>query len=190
MKQFLFTLCGILSFTLFLNTDAAGQSGCESAYMPFKQDVFYELTNYDKKGKVTGINRHTISEVVPTANGYKAAVSVDVLDDKEKELTKTSFEFECDGDVLRLDMSAMMDPSVNESLQGMEVELSGDALQIPSKLSPGMELPDAELEIKAMSGGVKIMTIRQSVTDRKVEGTETVTTPAGTFECIKITQTT
>ena len=190
MKQFLFTLCGILSFSIFLSSDVAGQSGCESAYMPFKQDVFYELTNYDKKGKVTGINRHTISEVEPTSSGYKAVVSVDILDEKEKELSKTSFAFECDGEVVRLDMSAMMDPSVNESLQGMEVELSGDALQIPSKLSPGMELPDAELEITAKSGGVKIMTIRQLVTDRKVEGTETITTPAGTFECIKMTQTT
>lgn len=190
MKHFFFTLCGILTFSLLLQADVNGQSSCESAYMPFKQDVFYELTNYDKKGKVTGINRHTISELETTSNGYKAVVSVDVLDDEEKELTKSSFAFECDGDVVKLDMSAMLDPSINESLSGMEIELSGDALQIPSELTPGMELPDAELEIKAMSGGVRIMTIRQKVTNRKVEGTETITTPAGTFECVKLTQTT
>lgn len=173
-----------------LSNNAAAQNSCESGYMPFKQDVFYEITNYDKKGKVTGINRNTISEVENTANGYKASVSVDVLDDNEKELTKTSFDFECDGDVIRIDMKAMLDPSVNESLSGMEMEVSGDALQIPSALLPGMELPDAELEVKAMSGGIKIMTIRQKITERKVLGSESVTTPAGTFDCIKMTQTT
>lgn len=190
MKNFFVALCGILSFSILLQSELAAQSSCESAYMPFKEDVFYELTNYDKKGRVTGINRHTISEVEPTANGYKAWVSVDILDSDEKELSKSSFAFECDGEVVRLDMNFMLDPSVSENLSGMEIEVSGDALQIPSNLTPGMELPDAQLEIKAMSGGVKIMTIRQKVTNRKVEGTETITTPAGTFECIKFSQTT
>lgn len=181
---------GILIFSFSFINEVAAQNFCESAYMPLKKDIFFEHTHYDKKGKVTVINRNNISDIVQTPTGYKATVAVEVLDDKEKVLKKSSFSYECDGEVVKLDMISMMDPSINESISNLDVELSGDAFIIPSDLRPGQELPDAQLEIKAFSGGMKIMTIRQTVTDRKVEGTETITTPAGTFECIKMTQNT
>ncbi|MBE2206244.1 MAG: hypothetical protein IAE84_01600, partial [Saprospiraceae bacterium] len=38
-------------------------------------------------------------------------------------------------------------------------------------------------------GGVTIMTLRFDITDRKVVAKETITVPAGTFDCYKITYT-
>ena len=38
--------------------------------------------------------------------------------------------------------------------------------------------------------GVNMPSVTMSVTDREVESKETITTPAGTYECFKITQTT
>jgi hypothetical protein len=88
-----------------------------------------------------------------------------------------------------------MDISMNMSqmtsqFSEMEVSMEGDPLMIPSNLKVGQSLPDATTKIKTGMNGMSLMTVTLSVTDRKVEGMETITTPAGTFECYKITQTT
>jgi hypothetical protein len=60
-------------------------------------------------------------------------------------------------------------------------------MMYPSSLETGQTLPDANITISAGTGGVTIMNMTVNVTNRKVTGTESVTVPAGTFECYKIT---
>ncbi|MEQ9168598.1 MAG: hypothetical protein RLO12_20235, partial [Fulvivirga sp.] len=52
-------------------------------------------------------------------------------------------------------------------------------------LSVGMSLNDASLK---MSGSIPFK-MEVNIVNRKVEGKESITTPAGTFECYKITYT-
>jgi hypothetical protein len=70
----------------------------------------------------------------------------------------------------------------------MEAEISGDALEIPNHLSAGETLPDGTMEMKVGSGGITMVNIRMSITNRKVEAEETITTPAGSFDCIRMSQ--
>jgi hypothetical protein len=69
----------------------------------------------------------------------------------------------------------------------LDVQVSGEDLVLPATLQPGQTLSGANFALQARMGEVKIMDRTFTVKDRKVEGVETVETPAGKFECYKIT---
>jgi hypothetical protein len=83
-------------------------------------------------------------------------------------------------------MSSMLSNEQMQAYEGMDVVVDGDFLELPSNLSAGMDLKNANIEVKVTNSGVPIMTMNMEVYDRKVEGFENVTTPAGTFDCVKI----
>ncbi|MFQ5446657.1 MAG: hypothetical protein ACE5FF_06970 [Saprospiraceae bacterium] len=176
-------------FLLAVATASQAQDNvCESAYMPFKEGLSYELTNYNKKGKVLSASRNKVTSLTSTGDGLKAVVETETLDKNGKSLTHGSFGMECRGGTIYLDMSSMLDPQATAGFSSMEAELTGDALQIPNDLSAGQTLPDGTMEMKVSTGGVKMMSIRLAITNRKVEAEETITTPAGSFDCIKMSQ--
>jgi hypothetical protein len=75
-----------------------------------------------------------------------------------------------------------------ESMTGfenMEVDVQMDQLEYPSSLSVGSTLKDASITITTQNSPIP-MKMEVNITDRKVEGKEMVTTPAGTFDCYKI----
>lgn len=164
------------------------QNVCESGYLAFRQGVSFELTNYDKKGKVTSIQHQKINSVEADGDGFKANVSLEVSNEKGKNLSEGNYGIECKDGVLYMDMSGMFDPRSMAGFKDMEMEMTGSALEFPAKLIPGQTLPDGNITMKASSGGMTLMTMTLEVTNRKVEATEVVTTPAGTFECVKISQ--
>ncbi len=56
-------------------------------------------------------------------------------------------------------------------------------------MAVGESLADAGMTITITSNGQKIMEMKTEITNREVIGEETLTTPAGTFICLVITQT-
>ena len=164
------------------------QDACESNYLAFRQGVSFELTNYDKKGKVSSIQRQKINTVEATDDGFKANTSMVLSNEKGKSLSEGNYNIECRNGVVYLDMSSMLDQRMLEGFKDMEMEISGNALEFPSNLKPGQTLSDGDINLKAMTGGMTLMNMNMSITNRKVESTEIVTTPAGTFECVKISQ--
>ncbi len=161
---------------------------CESSYMPFKEGISFELTSYDKKGKEASIAKHKVVSLDNESDGFKATIEMEIADPKGKNVTKGSYSMECKDGVIYMDMTSMLDPRTVESFSSMEMEMSGDALEIPRNPEPGQTLPDGTLTMKASAGGLGLMTMTLSVTNREVGDKETVTTPAGTFDCIKISQ--
>lgn len=180
-------------FLLFLlfSFSAIGQDNlCESSYMPFKAGAKLEYTTYNAKGKETGTQQQSVSDLTEIDGGFKATIEFTTSDGKKKGDQMTgSFDIECQGGTVRMDMSKMLDPAVLESYESMEAEIIGDDIQFPNDPQPGQMLPDGSMEIKASMGGIGMST-NVEMTDRKVEGFEDVATPAGTFKCVKISQTT
>ncbi len=180
----------ILATILLLSSNVImkAQGACESNYLAFREGVSFELTNYDKKGKVSSIQHQKINSVEAIEDGFKANTSMVLSNEKGKTLSEGSYNIECRNGVVYLDMSSMLDPRMMEGFKDMEMEISGSALEFPSNLRPGQTLPDGNVNVKAMTGGLTLMNMSMDITNRKVESTEIVTTPAGTFECIKISQ--
>ena len=187
MKHLFFFLISIL----FSLSSIAQDNLCESSYMPFKEGVNLEYTNYNSKGKETGRQQQTVSSLTATDGGFKATIEFSTSDGKEKNDQRIgSFDIECQGGTVKMDMSNILDPAVLESFSQLEAEITGEDIQFPNDPQPGQELPDGNMEIKASMGGLVAMSTKVQMTDRKVDGFEEVTTPAGTFNCVKISQNT
>lgn len=64
---------------------------------------------------------------------------------------------------------------------GAKITSSGGESTLPSDMVPGDVLPDVHASVKALG-----LTMKVTVTERKVLRIETISTPAGTFDCVVI----
>ena len=176
------------AFLFLLSLPVFAQTICEG-FLPFEQGVFFEQTHYDAKGKVTSVSNAIVDEINPIDGGYSARITYDLVDGKGKELGAGQYDIHCEDGVFKMDLNSMMDPSMTESFQNMEMTLSGEGVQFPSELSEGQELPNGDTQIEIATNGMSIMKFTFTTSGRKVEARESVTTPAGTFECFRIRET-
>lgn len=167
----------------------ADETPCDNIYMPYKTGMQLEYTNYDKKGKVTSTEEMTVKNATSVDGAFTVTIHQISKDEKGKNPAETDFTFTCTGDGIHIDMNFMVDDEMTKAMEGMEMEIEQSEMMIPNELSAGQALPDASITIKASTGGVNVMTINLEITDRKVEGFEEVTTPAGTFQTAKLSQT-
>lgn len=149
----------------------------------------WTLTQYNKRGKETGHVSYKVLDKRTTSEGIEWDIQSKMLDDKDNEMTDVTATVVCDGKAIRMDMSQMIPPQTLEGLSTMDLEIEAGDVVYPFNIAENMELPDAEVVIRASSGGVQLMEITSIVKDRKVTQKETITTPAGEFEAFKIEQT-
>lgn len=165
------------------------QSDCD-AFFPFAEGVEMEYANYNQNGKLESTAYHKIALVDNSNDGVSATVETRMADEKGKNVLEGEYTVTCKDNTLYMDVSNMLPDEMTSAFSTMDVTVSGDALVLPSSLSVGQILPDAMTEIKAATGGMNLMTMTVTITDRKVQARETVETPAGVFDCYKITHTT
>jgi len=188
MKKYL--ACFVLTFLLFGFTPLP--SDCGTIFY-FKEGSGSTLTHYDNKDKVTGSTKTTYNTVSKFAGGASASVTQENYDKKDKLTVKNDFMVKCENGVLYFDMKMFMPQQQAEAYKDMELEVNGTHVEYPSDLSVGKSLKDADIKftIKDKAGNIMPMTsMNIRIMDRKVETKESITTPAGTFECYKITETT
>jgi hypothetical protein len=177
----------ILAIFLFLFSKMQAQD-C-SGFYPLVKGKSYELQNFSGKDKKTGRNVFTVKEVSQTGKKTEAQMSSQVFDEKDKTISNSEYKVICEKDAIFVDMRSMMNNSQqNQMYKDMDVKTEGKFLETPSKLQIGQKLPDGEMQMvmaDKKSGASKFV-ITLTNTNRTVEGKETVTVPAGTFECFKI----
>jgi len=172
-----------IALGLFMSLSVFAQD-CK-LYFPENIGTVREMTNYDKKDKVTGRVVQTILD--KDVNGQNISLSVEtvIYDDKDNEFSRSSIEVGCENGVFKIDMSDYLSEML-EAYQTMEVELQGDNLQFPGKISVGDELPDGNMNIQVSNSGITMVNMDVIIKNRKVLAKEKVTTDAGTFDCYKI----
>ncbi len=177
------TILLLLSFLLTVNLMA---QDCEG-YFPIKKGAFIETKNYDAKGKLSGTNQQTILAVEPLATGLSIKVKSDQFDSKDKPVGSSELGMRCENGVFFIDMKNFLDPSTMEGMKDMEMTVDGLDLEYPNLLQVGQTLRDGDILIKFMSGGMTVMSMSVKIYNRKVEAMESITTPAGSFDCYKLT---
>jgi hypothetical protein len=175
---------------LCISTVVLGQ--CNS-FFPLKENVRYDYELFDRKEKMTGKMSHTLKNVSGSGDNMSATLIQDLFDPKKGDkISSSELNWKCVNGVLHFDMKSMtlaMDngQEMNMGETGMSLDVTGDELDLPSELSVGQTLKDVTYTVKMAMGTMTLMNRTFYVTDRKVESQESVTTPAGTYDCYKLT---
>ena len=169
----LFFLIGIISLT--------AQDNCSKFY-PMTEGVSMEYTNYNKKGKVEGISSYKVTETNTVGNTTNATMAINLKDEKGKEIYSTDYKLSCTGNMVTLDYESLLPSDMMNQYGDMDIEISGNDIEIPNDLSVGQNLNDANVTMKIGMSGIN-MNIAVDMLNRKVEKKESVTTPAGTYNC-------
>lgn len=167
-------------FTIFISLSAIGQSVC-STYYPFKEGAKFQITNFDKKGKKEG---YVDYKIVSVKNNI-ATISTTIFDNKDKEITTTSYEVTCNDNGVSIDFKSLMNPELFKQYKDLEVEMSGTNIELPNNLKVGQTLADAKLSMAINMSGLK-MNMHINMVNRKVEAQKSITTAAGTYNCFAL----
>ena len=171
-------------FILCVSIKTLSYSQACHAYFPYKTGTEWEITMYDDKDKVISVNNYKIIN----QEGTNYDVSIHSVDAKGKEKLNIITHWKCENDQLSFEMKDFFPPSAAMNNTKAELKMSGDNLNYPKQLIPGQTLPDANSTMEMYIDGMRFMNMQMKVYDRKVENNESVTTPAGTFDCIKLSQ--
>lgn len=176
--------------TAFLSISIKAQDDC-SKYYPMTEGSSFEYTNYSKKGKVDGVTNYTVSSVTSEGSATKATLDFKLSDKKGKELFTTNYSFTCEDNIVKIDYQSLFPAAMMQQYSEMDLEMdiSGTDIEIPNNLTVGEDLSDANVTIAMNMSGIK-MNISVDQTNRKVLRKESVTTSAGTFDCMVLTETT
>ena len=83
----------------------------------------------------------------------------------------------------------MLTPEQLKSSKDMTVTIEADDIVYPLDFTIGEMLKDAHLKMNVSMNNMNLPGTTIDITNRKIVGKETITTPAGSFECIKISST-
>ncbi|WP_289042385.1 hypothetical protein [uncultured Zobellia sp.] len=164
------------------------QESCSKFY-PLEEGITFAYTNYDKKGKTDGTVKYTITDVRQEGAASAATFDMQFLDKKGKEVFKSNYSFTCENGLVTVDYKSLFPSQMMQqySEMGLEMDISGTDIELPNDLSVGQQLNDANVQIAMSMSGIN-MNVSVDQTNRKVEKKESVTTPAGTFDCYLITE--
>jgi hypothetical protein len=169
--------------SIFIYQNVANAQTC--GYLLLTNNAEIEMSMFDKKNEPSG----KVVYKVLSSNGKEAKVNSKVFNEKGKELTTAEGTYKCDGNNFSFDMKAMLpgDQAKAMNMKDMEVKTNNAMLNYPSNMTVGSTLPDNEFTADTYSGTMKLMGMSFKITNRKVDSKETITTPAGKFDCFKIT---
>ena len=180
MRKYILVLFVLATYQL------SGQFDCTS-YYPFKQGTKMWYHNYNAEGELLSSTENKVLLVRTVPDGTtEAEISSIIRDESGKEDFTGEYVVNCKDGILELEVMSSLTPAMLQSFQGMEMTLVGDLLSMPEKLEVGMKLADASTKINAATDGVNIISMDFHVNERKVEKLEKIITPAGEYDCYKI----
>jgi len=170
---------------LFFLSITSGISQCNEYYQ-LSNGSEWEMESYNAKGKLTGKQTQKVTDFSSGANSFSAIVHSVIFDQKNKEVMQGDLKFDCKDGTMVVDMRNFINEEQMKAFQNYEMKIESDNLEIPNSLSVGQTLKEGTITITTSNSPI-LMNMSVKITDRKVVGKESITTPAGTFECYKIT---
>jgi len=177
----LYRLAGLI---LLLNASTVAAQDCSKA-LPFTKGAEFEMKTFNEKDKLQSITKSKVTDVTPGATP-QATISAESTDEKGKAQGGSTYTIKCENGSFMIDMKTMIDQKVMASYKDAEITIQADHLEIPYNPTVGQTLKDGTLTMTINPNTPMPMKNTINITNRKVEAVETITTPAGTYECIKI----
>lgn len=174
----------LIFFFLFASISMKAQP-CEG-FFPMNKGSIMETTTFNEKGKSQTVSTITIQDIVSTGNGVKLSIHADIVDEKGKSVSSADYDAKCSNGSFSIDMKSMLSPEQLKSSKDMTVTIEADDIVYPLDFTVGEMLKDAHLKMNVSMNNMNMPGTTIDITNRKIEGKETITTPAGSFECLKI----
>ena len=179
MKKSVMIFVGLLTIA-----NINGYAQCNQ-YYPLAEGKEWTYENFNNKGKTQGTQNQKVVSYQASETGYEATLQVDLFDKKGEPITQMELEMECQDGNFYFDMNKFVSQDQLKAMGDFEISIDADHLEYPANLEPGQQLKDASIVVSSSDSPVP-MKITVNIINRKVEALETITTPAGTFEALKI----
>jgi hypothetical protein len=174
-------LCVILlpvtSFTFSQN--------CTTYYF-LQNNKTIEMTFYNKKGEANGKQVYNVTNVQASGDNVTATLNSEFFDKNGKSLNKAVNEIKCSVGVMMMDMKMNLPQAQAKDVTATATHVY---IEYPANMKEGDNLKDAAMQMDIDNNGMK-QTVDMQVINRKVQGKESITTTAGSWDCYKITNTT
>jgi hypothetical protein len=158
-----------------------------NGYYAMSKGSRIESSVYDDKNSLVSKN---VLEIIDSkkVGGKTVSTAKNITENfKKKKTTETVYDFECDGQGTTVNVIQLMQENLKQNKQIGNANASGNNPVFPHQMSVGQTLPESNIVID-VSGEISLKS-KIKIFDRKVVGTETITVPAGTFDCVVITYT-
>ena len=164
----------------------AGKGDC-SAYYWFKEgrQITYLQKNAD--GKTTGETIVNINKVSSSGDTLIAEIATTI----GNKIEPITLKYKCIGTKVLIDLNSMLSNNMFKTMmtkKNMSMEMSSGYLEFPYSMKVGDELAASAVEIKVKMDNSIFMSATSKVNSRKVEAKENVTTPAGSWNCYRISE--
>ena len=179
MKKISFLFLMVISISAF-------SQNCGDYYY-FQNNKTIEITIANKKGKESGKLVYTISDVSKKGSATVSTIHSEMFDKNGKSVSKATNNLQCENGIIMMDMKMFIPSAQMEQMGEMAATGSTNYLEYPSSMKEGDALKDASFSMDFKSASGLNGHISMDMTNRKVAGKESLTTPAGTWDCYKIT---
>ncbi len=181
------TITKLLATVITVIYGTASYSQQCNFYMPLVENTGAVYMSYDANGDLQGSQEMQITKVISRHDFIEASINSKQYDKNNRLMYQGEFGVKCIEDELVIDVESILDPSMMDGFNGMEVRMETRDIVMPANISEGQLLPDARADIKVISGGMTVTELNFTLKDRKVGAKEKVNVPAGTFDAYKVT---
>jgi pectate lyase len=177
-----------IAFILISVTLLVAPVFADAVFFPSKKGMVLTTANYNAKGKLEGYTRMGVKNVTGAAGSGGDGTIVYTVQalDKKMQIDKPKSEApEYVAPVAGGAVELSMEPWAALS-GGKDIKITGTQMFMPSSLAPGDRIKDSNVSMSMTVAVVGEVTAEVATTGQKCTGIETITVPAGTFECHKV----
>ncbi len=150
--------------------------------MPFfKKGSEIISKDFDQSGKELASQTTQVLEVTEQGGFTIAKVKGIIGEVTSGKETEVNFGYKCDGTAVFFDIASLYRTEANAK----DSKFKAGEYSFPLHVQTGEMLPDISSTMETERGG-KTQSMTMTISNRKVEGKETITTEAGTWETFKI----
>ena len=156
-------------------------------YFASREGATLEYKSYNAKDKQQSSMKQTVVKRSSVPGGVLLTIESQVMDGRNKEPFRNQYNVKCENGVFTVEMKSFLGPN-SQQKNDAQSTIEADNLDLPKNPKPGDALKGGSVRIKMGSQNVPMMNLGMSITisNRKVDAIEEITTPAGTFKCVKI----
>jgi hypothetical protein len=173
-----------LLLALVFPASAFSQNNCEG-YFPDVKGLQLEYRLSNAKGKVSLIRHQMVQQVEVKTAGLEVSAEIINSDVQGKEKSRSIAIFNCLGDQTMMGIDQLAAPQ--GMVSNMALVITGDGFRLPNTPVIGQKLPPSVNVVKVKRGNFVLTSIQYTIHDYQVDSQEMITTPAGIFDCYKLT---